>query len=122
MNRGSPRIGSSTGSARRFSTSSRRQSTRASEAKAESLWPVCAYTFAMSIAFARVVPLRARRWMMICAQQGHENVRSQHGRAVDARPIDPSSYGWRVARDADGSAGLYLTSSDDEEAGPFTPR
>ena len=36
--------------------------------------------------------------------------------------LDPSSYGWRVARGADGSMGLYLTSSDGEESGPYGPR
>ena len=45
------------------------------------------------------------------------------GRSTDEQlTLDSSSYGWRVARDADGSAGLYLTSSDGEEAGPFKPR
>jgi hypothetical protein len=45
------------------------------------------------------------------------------GRSTDERlTLDPSSYGWRVARTADGSMGLYLTSSDGEEAGPFAPR
>ena len=45
------------------------------------------------------------------------------GRSTDEQlTLDPSSYGWRVSRDADGSVGLYLTSSDGEEAGPFKPR
>lgn len=36
--------------------------------------------------------------------------------------LAPSSYGWRVAREADGSTGLYLTSSDGDESGPYGPR
>ena len=45
------------------------------------------------------------------------------GRGTDEQlTLDPSSYGWRVARDSHGSGGLYLTSSDGEEVGPFTPR
>jgi len=45
------------------------------------------------------------------------------GRGTDEQlTLDPSSYGWRVARASDGSAGLYLTSADGEEAGPFTRR
>jgi hypothetical protein len=36
--------------------------------------------------------------------------------------LEPSSYGWRVAREEDGSMGLYLTSSDGEESGPYGPR
>jgi hypothetical protein len=45
------------------------------------------------------------------------------GRSTDEQlTLDPSSYGWRVARAADGSTGLYLTSSDGEEAGPFARR
>lgn len=45
------------------------------------------------------------------------------GAATDEQlTLDPSSYGWRVAREADGSTGLYLTSSDGDEAGPYGPR
>jgi hypothetical protein len=45
------------------------------------------------------------------------------GRSTDEQlTLDPSSYGWRVARAEDGSAGLYLTSSDGVEAGPFAQR
>jgi hypothetical protein len=45
------------------------------------------------------------------------------GKSTDEQlTLDPSSYGWRVAREADGSAGLYLTSSDGDEAGPFAKR
>jgi len=45
------------------------------------------------------------------------------GRSTDELlTLDPSSYAWRVARAADGSTGLYLTSSDGEEAGPFAQR
>jgi hypothetical protein len=45
------------------------------------------------------------------------------GRSTDEQlTLDPSSYGWRVARGPDGSSGLYLTSSDGDEAGPFRPR
>jgi len=45
------------------------------------------------------------------------------GRSTDEQlTLEPSSYGWRVARAADGSMGLYLTSSDGEEAGPFAQR
>jgi hypothetical protein len=45
------------------------------------------------------------------------------GRSTDERlTLDPSSYGWRVVRTGGGSAALYLTSADGDEAGPFTPR
>jgi len=53
----------------------------------------------------------------------HNTVTKTCGRSTDEQlTLDPSSYGWRVTRDSDGSGGLYLTSSDGEEAGPFTPR
>src|SRR5215204_372982 len=39
------------------------------------------------------------------------------GRSTDEQlTLDPSSYGSRVAKGADGPAGLYLTGSDGEEA------
>jgi hypothetical protein len=45
------------------------------------------------------------------------------GRSTDEQlTLDASSYRWRVARASDGSSGLYLTSSDGEEAGPFRQR
>jgi len=45
------------------------------------------------------------------------------GRGSDEQlTLEPSSYGWRVARGEDGSMGLYLTSSDGDESGPYGPR
>jgi hypothetical protein len=45
------------------------------------------------------------------------------GRSTDERlTLDPSSYRWRVERNGGGPVGLYLTSADGEEAGPFTAR
>lgn len=45
------------------------------------------------------------------------------GRSTDEQlTLDPSNYGWRVVRGGGDAAGLYLTSSDGDEAGPFAPR
>ncbi len=45
------------------------------------------------------------------------------GRSTDEQlKLDPSSYSWRVEQGGGDAAGLYLTSADGEEAGPFTPR
>ena len=45
------------------------------------------------------------------------------GRSTDDQmALDPSSYGWRVTRESDGTDGLYLTSADGDEAGPFAKR
>ena len=45
------------------------------------------------------------------------------GRSTDEQlKLDPSSYSWRVEQGSGDAAGLYLTSADGEEAGPFTPR
>ena len=50
-------------------------------------------------------------------------VKKTCGRSTDEQlTLDPSSYGWRVDGGGGGAAKLYLTSSNGELNGPYSPR